>query len=87
MTQQSSPFYLLYNHDPLLPIYNILKPGHRYYGEEPHSIGLQQQHKSFVLVCTHLKKAKKRQAKYANKNSEYTEFQVGDHVYLKQQQG
>ena len=81
-----SPFYLLYNHDPLLPIDNILKPRHRYYGEEPHRIGLQQQQKSFVLVHRHLKKAKKRQAKYANKNSEYTEFQVGDPVYLKQQQ-
>ena len=38
------------------------------------------------LVHKHLKKAKKRQAKYANQNSEYTEFQVGDPVYLKQQQ-
>ena len=28
-----SPFYLLYNHDPLLPIDNILKPRHRYCGE------------------------------------------------------
>ena len=80
------PFYLLYNHDPLLPIDNILKPRHSYYGEKPHRIGLQQQHKSFVLVHRHLKKAKKIQAKYANKNSEYTEIQVGDPVYLKQQQ-
>ena len=80
-----SPFYL-YNHDPLLLIDNILKPRHSYYGEEPHRIGLQQQHKSFVLVHRHLKEAKKRQAKYANKNSEYTEFQVGELVYLKQQQ-
>ena len=31
------------------------------------------------------RQAKKRQARYANKNSEYTEFQVGDPVYLKQQ--
>ena len=35
-----SPFYLLYNHDPLLHIDNILKPRHRYYGEDPHRIGL-----------------------------------------------
>ena len=54
-----SPFYLLYNHDPLLPIDNIFKARHRYYGEMPHRIGLQQQHKSFVLVHRHLKKAKK----------------------------
>ena len=38
------------------------------------------------MVHRHLKKAKKRQAKYTNKNSEYTEFQVGDPAYLKQQQ-
>ena len=81
-----SPFYLLYNHDPILPIDNILKPRYRYHGEEPHKIGLQEQHKSFVLVHKHLKKAKKRQARYANQNSEHTEFQIGDPVYLKQQQ-
>ena len=81
-----SPFYLLYNHDPILPIDNILKPRYRYHGEEPHKIGLQEQHKSFVLVHKHLKKAKKRLAKYANQNSEYTEFQIGNPVYLKQQQ-
>ena len=38
------------------------------------------------MVHQHLKKAKRRQARYADKNSHYTEFQVGDHVYLKQQQ-
>ena len=57
-----------------------------YCGEEPHRIGLQQQHNSFVLVQRHLKKAKKRWEKFANKNSKYTEFQVGGPVYLKQQQ-
>ena len=44
------PFYLLYDHDPVLLIDNILKPQRRYLGEEPHNIGLQQQHKAFVLV-------------------------------------
>ena len=74
----------MYNCDPILPIDNILKL--RYHWEEPHKICLQEQHKSFVLVHKHLKKAKKRQAMYANQNSEYTEFQIGDPVYLKQQQ-
>ena len=46
----------------------------------------REQHKSFVLVHKHLKKAKKRQVKYANQNSEYTEVQIGNPVYLKQQQ-
>ena len=77
------PFYLLYNCNSILPIDNILKPRYRYHGEEPHKIGLQEQHKSFVLVHKHLKKDEKRQAKYANQNSKYTEFQIGDPVYLK----
>ena len=40
------------------------------------------------MVHQHLKKAKRRQARYADKkqNSQYTEFKVGDPVYLKQQQ-
>ena len=38
------------------------------------------------MVHQHLKKAKRRQASYADKNGQYTEFQVGDPVYLKQQQ-
>ena len=70
----------------MVPLDNIWKPRHRYYGEEPHRIGLQKQHKDFVLVHRHLKKPKKGQAKYANNNSEYTDIQVGYPVYLKQQQ-
>ena len=81
-----SAFYLLYNHDPVLPIDNILKPGRKYLGEEPHKTAIEQQHKSFTLVHQNLKRAKKKQAKYADRNSQYTEFQVGDPVYLKQQQ-
>ena len=55
-------------------------------GEEPHKIAIEQQHKSFIMVHQNLKRAKKRQVKYADRNSQYTEFQVGDPVYLKQQQ-
>ena len=80
-----SPFYLLYNHDPVLPIDNILKPRRRYLGEEPHKIGLEQQCKSFLMVHQYLEKAKRRQERYVD-NSQYTEFQVGDPVYRKQLQ-
>ena len=38
------------------------------------------------MVHQHLKKARRRQARYADKNSQYTDFHVGDPVYLKQQQ-
>ena len=54
-----SSFYLLYNRDPVVPIDNILKPRRKYLGEEPHMIGLEQQHKAFVLVHKHLKKLKR----------------------------
>ena len=37
------------------------------------------------MVHQHLKKAKRRQARYTDNNSQYTEFQVVDPVYLKQQ--
>jgi hypothetical protein len=77
-----SPFFLLYNRDVVLPIDNLLKPHRKYMGEEPHKIALQQQHKAFNLVHKHLLKAKKRQAKYANRNTQVVDFQVGDPVYL-----
>ena len=81
-----SPYYLLHNRDSVLPLDNILKPHRCYLGEEPHKIGLQQQHKSFILVHYHLKKAKKRQARYADRNAKYTVFQVGDPMYVKKRQ-
>ena len=34
------------------------------------------------MVHQHLKKAKRRQARYADKNGQYTEFQVGYPVYF-----
>ena len=38
------------------------------------------------MVHQYLQRAKRRQARYIDKNNHYTEFQVGDPVYLKQQQ-
>ena len=55
-----SPFYLLYKCNQVLPVDNILKPRIRYLGEEPHKIGLEQQHKSFIMVHKHLKNTKRR---------------------------
>ena len=68
----------------MLPIDNILKP-RRYLGEEPHKIGSEQQHKTFVMVHEHQKKAEKVD-KVCRQNSQYTKFQAGDLVYFKQQQ-
>ena len=81
-----SPFFLVYNRDVVLPIDNILKPRRKYVGEEQHKIALQQQHKLFTLVHNHMKRAKKRQAKYADRGSKPVDFQVGDPVYYKRHQ-
>ena len=80
-----SPFYLLYNHDPSVTHWLYLKSKEKVLEEESHTIGLEKQHKSFVIVHQHLKKAKRRGARYA-KNSQYTKFEEGDTVYFKQQQ-
>ncbi|VDI78045.1 Hypothetical predicted protein [Mytilus galloprovincialis] len=73
---QLSPFYALYNRDPVLPLDNILQPRRKYNGEEYHKIALQQQHKSFMLVHKTMKKSKQKQAKYANKHSKDIKFEL-----------
>ncbi|CAC5412397.1 unnamed protein product [Mytilus coruscus] len=79
---QLSPFYALYNRDPVLPLDNILQPRRKYNGEEYHKIALQQ-HKSFMLVHKTMKKSKQRQAKNANKHSKDIKFEVGNPVFYK----
>ena len=78
-----SPFYLLYNRDVVLPIDNILKPRRKHLGEDYHQTVLQEQHKAFVSVRNHLKKAKKRQANYAVRGTKAIDYEVGDPVFYK----
>ena len=86
VSSKFSPFFLLYNRDVVLPVDNLMKPRRKYQGEELHQIALQEQHKSFTLVRKHLKKAKKTQAKYADRGTKKIEFQVKDTVYYKNNQ-
>ena len=81
-----SPFFLVYNRDVVLPLDNILKPKRKYQGEDQHKIALEQQHKWFTLVNNNMRRARKKQAEYANRNAHEVTFQVGDPVYLKIQQ-
>lgn len=81
-----SPFYLLYNRDVVLPVDNLFKLRRKYQGEELHQIALQEQHKAFSLVRSHMKKAKARQAKYHDKNATDLTFEIGDPVYYKNHQ-
>ena len=63
----SSPFFLLYNRDVVLPIYNLLKRRRKYAGDNLHKIALQQQHKLFLLVHKRLKKETSGQICRSNK--------------------
>lgn len=81
-----SPYFLLFNRDVVLPVDNLMKPRRKYQGEELHQIALQEQHKTFQSVRRYLKKAKKRQAKYANRGTKEIHFEVNDPVYYKNNQ-
>ena len=79
-----SPFALLYNRDPTLPIDNLLKPRRKYLGEEHHIIALERAHEFFTKVQRNLRKAKKRQADHANaKVRDDQELEIGEPVFLK----
>ena len=49
-------------------------------------LGYNSNTNSFILVNNHLKNAKKRLARYANRNTKYIEFQVGNLVYIEKRQ-
>ena len=78
-----SPFFLLYNRDPILPIDSILKSRERYTGDEVHKLALEKQHESFMLVHKHLTEAKKKSARRFDENADDAHFKVGDPVYVK----
>ena len=82
-SSKSSPFFLLYNRDVVLPIDNTMKPRRKYLGEDYHQIAWQEQHKAFVSVRNHLKKAKKIQAKYADRGTKIIDIEEGDPVFYK----
>lgn len=63
-----------------------MKPRRKHLGEEIHQIDLQEQHRSFIAVRNNLQKSKKRQAKYADRGTKVTEFEIGDPVYYKKNQ-
>ena len=52
-------------------------------GEEYNQMALLVHHKLFVDVRNHLRNAKKRQAKYANRETKEVEYNFSDPVYYK----
>ncbi|MCG8034487.1 MAG: DDE-type integrase/transposase/recombinase, partial [Candidatus Thiodiazotropha taylori] len=83
VSTKQSPFFYLFQRDPVLPIDNLLKPRRKYYGDDIIEKGLEQAHKAFVLMHRRRKQAHRRQAKYADKTRKITDFKVGQPVYLK----
>ena len=78
-----SPHYLVYLNDPVIPLDNILIPRTKYMGEKSHLQMLERQHQIFQSVHQHLKKARARQKKYADKGAIDEPFSVGQAVYYK----
>ena len=82
-TSKTSPYFLLFNRDPVLPIDNLLQPRRKYQGEMYHKIMLEEQHKSFLRVRSQLKKSKRKRAEVANKKAKDVKFEINDPVYYK----
>ena len=78
-----SPFFYLFQRDPIIPVNNLLQPRRRYYGEDIIERGLEQTHKAFLFMHRRRKQAHKRQAKYADPKSKRVDFKVGQPVYVK----
>ena len=78
-----TPFKLLYNRDPVLPLDNLLRPREKTHSEQYHELAFENLHRSFMAVFKNARKAKVNRNKIRNKNREHKEFQIGDSVYVK----
>ena len=78
-----SPFFYLFQRDPIIPVHNLLQPRRRYYGEDIIERGLEQAHKAFLFMHRRRKQAHRRQAKYADRKRKHINFEVGQPVYIK----
>ena len=79
-TTKFSPYYMLFGHDVVLPVDNLLKPRRKYMGED-HRLIIEQQHKTFVRARDRIRRAQKKRNHAINKSRRKVELDVGDPVY------
>ena len=82
-TANFSSYYLLYNRDIILPLDDILRPHRIYYGNEHHEIALQEMHRTFTLIRSNMKKAKRKAMDESLAKTKDVKFKVGDLVYYR----
>jgi hypothetical protein len=77
-----SPFFLATMREPILPLDTLLRPRRRYMGENYAQVAMERQHVAFRAVNKNMRKARKRQKKYHDRNAKEITFTAGDPVYL-----
>ena len=77
-----SPFYLLYNREPILPLDTLLRPRFKYLGDDFHETVMERQHEAFRIAQKERKRAVQRQQKYHNRRARKIDFEPHDPVYL-----
>ncbi len=87
-TSKFSPYLIVFHRDPILPIDTILRPSEVYYGDQFLPKSLETMHKSYYLVRQRLKRQALNNKMYYNKRNRVQDimFEVGDSVYLKNNQ-
>jgi transposase InsO family protein len=81
-----SAFYLLYGRDPVLPVDTLLKPRRKYLGEDYFPQALERLHIAYRVVRKHLHKQSNRNKRQKEPGRVPDNFQIGDAVYLKNNQ-
>lgn len=81
-SNKQSPFFLLFNREPVLPLDTILMPRFRYLGEDFHEIALERQHEAYKALQRDQKQARERQKRNHDRHAKDISFEPGDPVYL-----
>ena len=80
-----SPFFLVYNKDPVLPIHKLIKPIRPYRGEMTITQEMEQTQVTLTTAAKNLEKAREQQKKPSKNRLSQHNFQIGDLVLVKKQ--